>query len=117
MIMNDINLEYFLTNYIHRISNKLQNTKIGYTLHNKISRSKEKSNSNINEKICKDYKFFTRYNYNKSIDIDEINQYTVLDVNIDVSDSLKIMAKKCLKNILKSKKILVNNNPVHLKIV
>jgi hypothetical protein len=114
--MVNSNLEYYLTNYINKISNKI--VKIGYftSLYNRLDKKNINSKKNLNEKIIKKkYKFLTKYNYNKNINIDEINKYTVLNVNIDTSDSLKIMAKKLLENILNSKKILVDNNPVQFK--
>lgn len=117
--MTNSYLEYYLTNCIHRMSNHFHDTKIGIYVRNLVYtkfNNKKKNTANLNEIICKDYKFLTQYNYyDKSIDIDEINQYTVININIDASDSLKNMAKNCLTNILKSKKILINNKPVRFK--
>jgi hypothetical protein len=105
-------LNYYLTHNIVKLIDKVHNTKkLGPYLYTNLL-SKRNFQQNI---ICKDYTFLTNYNYNKSIEIDEINQYTVLNINIDLSESLKIMAKTVLKNILKSKKILINNEPVHFK--
>ena len=107
-------LEYYLTHNIFKITNKLKNTKkIGAYL-SKRSCNKELED-NLLQKICKDYTFLTNHNYNKSIELDEINQYTVLNINIDYSMSLNMMAKTVLKNILKSKNILINNKPVKFK--
>jgi hypothetical protein len=104
-------LEYYLTHNIFKITNKLKNTKkIGAYL-SKRSCNKELED-NLLQKICKDYTFLTNHNYNKSIELDEINQYTVLNINIDYSMSLNMMAKTVLKNILKSEKILINNKPI-----
>lgn len=114
--MVNINLDYYLTNFVNKISNKMEKSGYFTSLYNRLDKKKINSKKNLNEKIIKKkYKFLTKYNYNKSINIDEINKYTVLNVNIDAPDSLKIMAKKLLENILNSKKILVNNNPVQFK--
>jgi hypothetical protein len=105
-------LEYYLTHNIFKITNKLKNTKkIGAHIYKTFS-SKRNLRQNI---ICKDYTFLTTHNYNKSIEIDEINQYTVLNINIELSESLRTMAKTVLKNILKSENILINNKPIKFK--
>lgn len=109
-----MNIEYHANNYIRMISNKLSKVKVVNSLHNKIDKMINPK-TKISEIIYKDYKFLTKYNYDKNINIDDINQYTVLNVNIDVCDSLKTNAKECLINILKSKKILLNNKPVDFK--
>jgi hypothetical protein len=105
-------LEYYLTHAIFKITNKLKNTKKLSMFIYKQLINKSNLQQNI---ICKDYTFLTNHNYNKSIEIDEINQYTVLNINIDLSESLNVMAKTVLKNILKSENILINNKPVKFK--
>lgn len=106
-------LEYYLTHSIFKFTNRIQNTKIG-AYASKKSCNKEFEDKLL-QKICKEYNFLTKYNYNKTIEIDELNQYTVLNVNIDVSESLKVMAKNVLKNILKSENILLNDQPVKME--
>jgi len=108
------NIEYYLTHSIFKITNIFQNTNLGARIHKKFISGNNLS-KDLEQNICKDYTFLTKHNYNKSININEINKYTVLNMNIDLSESLKIMAKTVLKNILKSEKILINNEPVHFK--
>ena len=101
----------YFNNFVSKIVNKLQKTKLVHKIEKLILDQESKEIQNI----VKDYKFLTNYDYNKNIEIDEINQYTVIKCQIDSSTSLHKMAKKCLKNILKSKKILINDKPVHFK--
>jgi hypothetical protein len=105
------NLEYYFKDFVSKIVNKIQKTKLVYNIEKLILDQESKEIQNI----VKDYNFLTNYHYNKNIEIDEINQYTIIKIPIDSSISLHEMAKKCLKNILKSKKILINNKPIHFK--
>jgi len=108
-------LEYYFTKDIVSFLNKIKNTKLQKSIidvKNKLHSSNKKQILNNLCSICHN---FTEKNYNKSIHIDVINEYTVLKFPIKPSESLKQMAKQCLKNILKSQKILVNNKPIHIK--
>jgi hypothetical protein len=69
------------------------------------------------EKLIHLYKnchYLTEENYNKSININRTNVYTVLKFPIKTSESLKEMAKQCLQNIVKSQKILVDNKKINI---
>lgn len=105
-------LEYYLTEYISNFTNKLKETKMAGVIFDLFVIQKRLKKS---QDICKDYTLLTKDDYSKSIKINEINQYTVLNLNIDESMSLNMMAKTCLKNIIKSEKIILNNKPVRFK--
>ena len=105
-------LEYYFTKDIISILNKIKNTKLLKNMvdvKNKLHSHTKKEKLNQLSNNCH---YLTEKNYNKSINIDRVNEYTVLKIPIQPSESLKQMAKQCLKNILKSKKILVNNQPI-----
>ena len=89
------NLEYYFKDFVSKIVNKIQKTKLVYNIEKLILDQESKEIQNI----VKDYNFLTNYHYNKNIEIDEINQYTIIKFPIDSSISLHEMAKKCLKNI------------------
>ena len=114
-MLNSDFLEYYFTNYMDLLIKKINNTK----LHKSIIYINNKSHSNAKKKILNklsdNCEYFTDEVYNRSININELNEYTVLKIPIESSPSLKQMAKQCLKNIIKSKKILVNNNPIDIK--
>ena len=107
-------LEYVFFNELLTLINISKNTKVAKFFidvhNNSFSKIKEEKLKSLSEKCG----YLTKKNYNKSIEIDEINQYTVLKFPIH-SESLIKMTKKCLKNILKSKKILLNNKPIDIK--
>lgn len=64
----------------------------------------------------KNYNYLKKQDYNKSININELNQYTILKIdNVSSTLDIKNMAKECLKNILDTKKILINNKHVNFK--
>jgi hypothetical protein len=104
-------LEYYLTEYISNVTNRIKETKLADRIYKLIVKSRLKKSQDI----CKDYTLLTKHDYNKSIKINEINQYAILNLNINSSMSLNMMAKECLKNIIKSEKILLNNKPVCFK--
>lgn len=98
-------------NYLDEKTNhfiiKMMNTKIGKII-SKCVKGKELSTKN--------YKYLKEQNYNKSININELNQYTILRIdNVSSTLDIKNMAKECLKNILDTKKILINNKHVNFK--
>jgi len=104
------NLEYYLEDYATKFLNTFKNKKVAGFLYDIIFFPKQLEKLNY---IYKDYTFLT--NFNKSIEINDTNQYSVLKVQIDTSMSLHKMAKNVLKNILKGKHVLVNNKPVEFK--
>ena len=108
-------LQYYLENRVlSPFLNKFKNKKITYNFYNffNLLKGHDKRFEKLDD-LSKDYKFLT--NYNKIIEINDTNQYTVLDVKIDKSKSLHKMAKNVLHNILKDKYVLVNNKPVNFK--
>jgi hypothetical protein len=109
------NLEYYLEDYATKFSNTFKNKKVTNFLYDIFETLKNKNNKKLEKlnDICKDYTFLT--NFNKSIEINDTNQYSVLKVQIDTSMSLHKMAKNVLKNILKGNHVLVNNKPVKFK--
>lgn len=113
MLINDF-LEYYVTKDLVNLYHKFKNKKFISNFYKFVLFFK--SNDKMFEKLddlCKDCKILT--NYNKIIEINDINQYTVLDVKIDKSKSLHKLAKNVLHNILKDKYVLVNNKPVNFK--
>lgn len=112
MSINDF-LEYYFTKDIISIFNKYKNTKIQKHLVNMRQYNKKKEN--VSKLLSANCHYLTEKKYNKSINIDRVNEYTVLKFPIQYSESLKQMAKQCLKNIVISQKILVNNKPIHIK--
>ena len=64
--------------------------------------------------LCNNCEYLSNKSYNRHINIDEINKYTILKFNIDTSITLQQMAKKCLIEILNSKKICLNDEPIKL---
>jgi len=50
--------------------------------------------------------------YNKRINIDETNVYTILKLNIDTTQSLERVAEACLREILKKRLICADNVPI-----
>lgn len=115
MSINDF-LEYYFTKDIITLSDKIKNTKLQKTIinvKNKFIDSNAKKE--ILNNLSNNCHYLTEKKYNKSINIDRVNEYTVLKIPIQPSESLKKMAIQCFKNILKSKKILVNNKPIHIK--
>ena len=107
-------LEYYFTKDIISIYNKYKNTKIQKHLINMRQYNNNKKRENLNKLLSANYHYLTDKNYNKRININRI-EYTCLKIPIQPSESLKQMAKQCLKNILISQKILVNNKPIHIK--
>lgn len=107
-------LEYYFSQYFSNLVNKFKNTKIQKAafylndIRNKKSLKRE-------EYLCSKCQYLSKEDYNKYINIDKVNQYTVLKINIDSSKTLNEMVKKCLKNILKTEKILINDKPIHMK--
>jgi len=104
-------LQHYLENHLSAFLNHFKNKKIA-KFYNFFTDSSDGKFEKINC-LCKDYKFLT--NYNKNIEINCPNQYTVLNFNIDTSKSLHSMASNVLHNILKNKCVLVNNKPVNFK--
>jgi hypothetical protein len=106
-------LEYYFTKDIISILNKIKNTNITkkYCRYKKETKTKKEKLNHLSNNCH----YLTEKDYNKSINIDRVNEYTVLKIPIQPSESLKQMAKQCLKNIVKSKKILVNNQPINVK--
>jgi hypothetical protein len=105
-------------NYLDKKTNdfifKILNTKMGKI----ISKSKYFKDKRIKSGVFseKNYKYLEENDYNKSINIDELNQYTILRIdNVSSTLDIKNMAKECLKNILDTKKILINNKHVNFK--
>lgn len=112
MLINE--LEYYFSQSFSNFLNKLRNTKIqNVILYLNDFRIKE-SLKTI-EYLSKNCEYLSKEDYNKYINIDKVNQYTALKINIDSSKTLNEMVKKCLKNILKTEKILINNKPIHMK--
>ena len=107
------NLEKRFLNKIIPVFNKVTRSRILKTGLKLSAASRSKLvKENLKYENCE---YLTKKNYNKSIEINEINQYTALNIPIDSSKSLHKMAKECLKNILKSKKILVNNKSINFE--
>ena len=107
-------LEYYFSQSFSNFLNKFKNTKIQKAVFYLNDIHNKKSLKRI-EHICGKCKYLSKEDYNKYINIDEVNQYTVLKINIDSSKTLNEMVKKCLKNTLKTEKILINNKPIHMK--
>lgn len=108
------NIEYHFFDEIIHIINKYKNTKI----QKKILDYEVKFKNSIKKKLyrfCNNYNYLSNKSYNRFMEIDEINNYTVLQFSIDQTKSLKKMAKECLKNILNSQKILLNKKSITLK--
>ena len=88
-------IEYYFTNDVISILNKFKNTKLQKNIINVKNKfvdsnaKKEKLNN-----LSKNCHYLTEKNYNKYINIDKINNYTILKIPIQPSDSLKQMAKQ-----------------------
>jgi hypothetical protein len=108
-------LEYYLTKDIILFFNKIKNTKLQKNMIDVKNKLHSHTKKEKLDKLSNNYHYLTEENYNKSIHIDKLNEYTVLKFPIKPSESLKQMAKQCLKNILKSQKIIVNDKPIHIK--
>lgn len=107
-------LQYYLENRVlSTLLNKFKNKKITNNFYKFFSLKNNDKRFEKLDDLCKDYKILT--NYNKIIEINDTNQYTVLDVKIDKSKSLHKNAKNVLHKILKDKYVLVNNKPVNFK--
>jgi len=111
-------LEYHFTTHLISIFNTFKNTTLQKSIidfKNNFLHSNTKNE--ILDRLSNNCKYLTEENYNKNINIDKLNEYTVLKIPIisSKSESLKQMAKQCFKNIIKSKKILVDNNPICMK--
>ena len=103
-------LEYYLESSTYNFLNIFKNNKIITKYVFPFIKTFDKKKIDF---LCKDYKFLT--NYNKKLEINATNQYTVLKIDIDTSIPIHKMAKKVLKNILKTNYILVNNQIVKFK--
>ena len=100
----DEKTNYFIT--------KMLNTKMGKLI-SKFKYFKDRSKNVVSKKK---YKYLKEEDYNKSININELNQYTILRIdNVSSTLDIKNIAKECLKNILDTKKILINNKHVNFK--
>jgi hypothetical protein len=112
---DDINeiLEYYFMDYILKLLNLIKNTKIQQILY-EIKYNPDIIKSTKLYSLCNNYKYLSNNNYNRYINIDEINNYTILKFNIDFSKTLKQMVKQCLENILNNKKIYLNNESIKL---
>jgi len=108
-------LEYYFTKDVMSLFNKLKNTNLQKSIVNVKNNLHSNTKKEKLDKLSNNCHYLTEENYNKNINIDKLNEYTVLKIPIKSSESLKQMAKQCFKNIIKSKKILVNNNPIHMK--
>lgn len=108
------NIEYHFFDNILHIANKFKNTNI----QKKILDYDVKFTNPTEKKLyyfCNKCKYLSNKNYNRFMEIDEINNYTVLKFSVDQTKSLKKTAKECLKNILNNQKVLLNKKPITLK--
>ena len=108
-------LEYYFTKDLIYFFNKIKNTKLQKSIINVKNELHSNTKKEKLNKLSNNCHYLTEENYNKSIHIDRVNQYTVLTIPIQTSKPLKQMAKQCLKKIVNSQKILVNNRPIHMK--
>ena len=108
-------LEYYFINYILKFINLIKNNKIQQIFYYKINKSPDYIKKTKLYTLCCDYKHLSITSYNRHIEIDNINNYTVLKFNIDTSNTLQIMAKKCLENILNNKNVCLNNIPIKME--
>jgi hypothetical protein len=104
-------LKYYFTKDIQTLINNFKNTNLQNIYHNKKN---TKLIENI-KSLTDNFDSLKEENYNKTININKLNEYAMYKIPIQSSESLKQMAKQCLKKILKNQKILVNNKPIHMK--
>ena len=107
--------EYYFSQSISNFLSKIQKTKLQNIVLSLNDKFRDKESLKTIEYLSNKSQCLTKEDYNKDINIDKVNQYTALKINIDSSKTLNEMVKKCLKNILKTEKILINNKPVHMK--
>jgi hypothetical protein len=113
MLINNFLHDRF-TNDIVLFIDKTKNTNLQKFILNTILKFDPKSKKEKLIDLSKNCHYLTEENYNKSININRSNVYTVLKFPIKTSESLKEMAKQCLENIVKSQKILVNNKKINI---
>ena len=106
-------LEYYFVGNILKFINLIKNNKIQQKLYN-ITNDPNIAKSTRLYALCKNCKYLSNTHYNKNININKINNYTILKFKVDNSKTLKHMAKECLIKILNAKKIFVNNNPIKI---
>lgn len=106
-------LEYYYTYYIIKFINLIKNKKIQQIIYN-IRNNPNNTKSTKLYSLCNNCNYLSNECYNRHINIDKINKYTILKCNIDTSMTLQQMAEKCLTKILNSKKICLNDEPIKL---
>jgi hypothetical protein len=104
-------LRYYFTKDIQTFVNHVKNTKLQNYYHNKNNKNDTKNMKSLTD----NFDSLKQENYNKTININKLNEYAIYKIPIQSSESLKQMAKQCLKKILKNQKILMNNKPIHMK--
>lgn len=106
-------LEYYFIGVILKFINLIKNNKIQQQLYN-INNNPNIAKTTKLYSLCKNCKYLSNTHYNKNINIDKINKYTILKFNIDNSKTLKQMAKECLIKILNTQKICLNDKPIKI---
>lgn len=64
--------------------------------------------------LLKKCHFFTKEVYRRRIHVDKLNQYTVLSMNLPVT-SLETMVKQCLRKVIQSKLVCLEDTPIQMK--
>ncbi len=106
-------LDYYWMNELLHIINLVKNNPIQKDLYNLFY-----GNENIIHKklysLGNQCEYLTNANYNKRIEIEEVNRYTILRFTLDQTQSLKYKAKDCLENILYHNKVVLHDRPITL---
>ncbi len=102
-------IEYYLFDNIINLTDKIKNTEV-------LKKINEYRSYKIKlHPILDNSKYLSTQSYDRFMEVDEINNYTILKFSVDQTKSLTKMAKECLLNILNKKKVLLNNKPVKMK--
>lgn len=107
-------LEYYYTDDILKFINLIKNNRIQQIMYNIINDPNIAKSTKLYS-LCNNCKYLSNNSYNRHINIDKINNYTILKCNIDTSTTLQQMVKNCLTEILNSKKICLNDEPIKLE--
>jgi hypothetical protein len=110
--INEI-LEYYFMDYILKSINLIKNNKIQQIMYTLLNNPNITKSTKLYS-LCDNCKYLSKKSYNRHINIDKVNKYTVLKFNIDTYKTLKQMAKECLIKILNSKNICLNDQPIKL---
>lgn len=109
---NEVLITYYFMNIIIIYIDTIKNNKIQQIIYNVIY-PKDKIKKSPLYSMCK-YNEISLNKYNKRIEIDDANDYSILKFNINTNELIENMALNCLQNIINNKTVYLNNIPIKM---